>query len=283
MSASSTCTGPTVADALLPRPHTVAWRWRETDDTVTMVLRPADGAPVQCAPGQFTMLYAFGVGEVPISFSGDPAAGMPLVHTVRAVGSVTEALCRVRRGATVGVRGPYGTGWSLGAPGDDVLVVAGGLGLAPLRPAVLQALADDARRRRLRVLVGGRSPDQLLFRREVTGWQARGADVRVTVDHAAPGWEGPVGVVTELLDDAVTRPERTAALVCGPEVMMRLVADRLQRLGVPGERIQVSLERNMRCGVAHCGHCQLGGVLLCRDGPVVRWDRIGLSLAVREL
>ncbi len=186
-------------------------------------------------------------------------------------------------GATVGVRGPYGAGWSLGGPEDDVLVVAGGLGLAPLRPAILQALADDARRGRLRVLLGARSPDQLLFHGELASWRARGADVALTVDHAAPGWAGPVGVVTDLLDDAVTRPERTVALVCGPEIMMRLVADRLRRLGVPGERIQVSLERNMRCGVAQCGHCQLGGVLLCRDGPVVRWDRIGPSLAVREL
>jgi NAD(P)H-flavin reductase len=248
-----------------------------------MVLRPVEGAPIRCAPGQFTMLYAFGVGEVPVSFSGDPADGRPLVHTVRAVGSVTKALCRAPRGATVGVRGPYGAGWSLGEPAGDLLVVAGGLGLAPLRPAVLAALAGGARQGRLRVLVGARSPDQVLFGGDLARWRARGADVRVTVDHAAPGWAGPVGVVTELLDDAVTRPESTTALVCGPEVMMRLVADRLRRLGVPGGRIQVSLERNMRCGVAQCGHCQLGGLLLCRDGPVVSWDGIERALQVREL
>jgi NAD(P)H-flavin reductase len=261
----------------------VARRRRETDDTVTLYLHPVEGPPVRCAPGQFTMLYAFGVGEVPISFAGDPADGRPLTHTVRAVGSVTEALCRVRRGAVVGVRGPYGTGWSLGDPADDLLVVAGGLGLAPLRPVILQALADPVRRERLRVLVGARSPDQLLYRRQLTRSAARGADVRTTVDHAAPGWVGPVGVVTDLLEGAVDRPERTTALVCGPEVMMRLVAGRLRQLAVPAERIQVSLERNMRCGVAQCGHCQLGGLLLCRDGPVVRWDSIGQSLEVREL
>jgi NAD(P)H-flavin reductase len=261
----------------------VARRRRETDDTVTLYLHPVEGPPVRCAPGQFTMLYAFGVGEVPISFSGDAGEGRPLMHTIRAVGSVTEALCRARRGAVVGVRGPYGTGWSLGDPADDLLVVAGGLGLAPLRPVILQALAERPRPERLRLLVGARSPDQLLFRDDLARWQERGADVRVTVDHAVPDWAGPVGVVTELLGGAVDRPERTTALVCGPEVMMRLVAGRLRQLGVPGERIQVSLERNMRCGVAQCGHCQLGGVLLCRDGPVARWDRIGPSLEVREL
>jgi anaerobic sulfite reductase subunit B len=272
-----------VAEALLPRPHTVARRRHETDDTVSLYLHPVGGPPVRCAPGQFTVLYAFGVGEVPISFSGNPAQGRPLMHTIRAVGSVTDALCRTTRGAVIGVRGPYGTGWSLGDPADVLLVVAGGLGLAPLRPLILQALADAERRQRLRLLLGARSPDQLLFRDDLARWQARGADVRVTVDHAAPGWAGPVGVVTELLAGAVDTPDRTTALVCGPEVMMRLVATRLRQLGVPGERIQVSLERNMRCGVAQCGHCQLGGVLLCRDGPVVPWDRIGPSLEVREL
>jgi NAD(P)H-flavin reductase len=229
------------------------------------------------------MLYAFGVGEVPISFAGDPGDGRPLAHTVRAVGTVTDALCRAPRGTAVGVRGPYGAGWSLGDPADDLLVVAGGLGLAPLRPVILLAVADPVRRGYLRLLLGARSPDQLLYRRELGRWRVRGADVRVTVDHAAPGWVGPVGVVTDLLEGAVDRPERTTALVCGPEVMMRLVAGRLRQLGVPGERIQVSLERNMRCGVAQCGHCQLGGVLLCRDGPVVGWDRIERSLEVREL
>lgn len=272
-----------MAEALLPRPHTVAGRRHETDDTVTLVLSPVGGTPVSCEPGQFTMLYAYGVGEVPISFSGDPAAGRPLTHTVRAVGPVTEALCRSGRGAVVGVRGPYGVGWSLGDPADDLLVVAGGLGLAPLRPVILRALAGPPRRGGLRVLLGARSPDQQLFRGELARWRARGADVRSTVDYATPGWVGPVGVVTDLLGPAVDRPERTTALVCGPEVMMRFVAGRLRQLGVPAERIQVSLERNMRCGVAQCGHCQLGGVLLCRDGPVLRWDRIGPSLGVREL
>lgn len=272
-----------MAEDLLPRPHRVARRRRENADTVTLTLHPAAGPPVRCAPGQFTMLYAFGVGEVPISFSGDPAGGGPLTHTIRAVGPVTRALCRAAGGAVVGVRGPYGTGWSPGDPGDDLVVVAGGLGLAPLRPVILQALADRTRGSSLRVLIGARSPDALLFRSDVDHWRKRGADVRVTVDHAAPGWADDVGVVTELLADAVERPERTTALVCGPEIMMRLVAGRLTDLGVPGARIQVSLERNMRCGVAQCGHCQLGGELLCRDGPVVTWDRIGAALDVREL
>ena len=279
----ATATLAEAPSAALPAPFAVKRRRRETRDTWTLELEGPSGGRLDFAPGQFTMLYAFGVGEVPISFSGDPTPGRPLMHTIRAVGSVTEALCQSRRGGVVGVRGPYGTGWSLGDPADDLLVVAGGLGLAPLRPVILQALGDPVRRPRLRLLAGARSPDQLLFRDDLARWRARGADVRVTVDHAVPGWAGPVGVITDLLGGAVDRPERTTALVCGPEVMMRLVAGRLRQLGVPGPRIQVSLERNMRCGVAQCGHCQLDGVLLCRDGPVVTWDRIGPSLEVREL
>ncbi|MGW7520962.1 FAD/NAD(P)-binding protein [Streptomyces sp. NPDC054796] len=263
-----------------PVPHRVTWRRRESPDTVTFALEPVNTGLEPFAPGQFAMLYAFGVGEIPVSVSGLPGRG--LVHTVRAVGAVSGALCRVRRGDVVGVRGPFGTGWELGtAVGQDLLVVAGGIGLAPLRPLVEAALADPDAYGRLNVLVGARDPDGLLYPRQLRAWA--GARVQVTVDRPAAGWTGHVGVVTGLLGTAVFEPSRTTAFVCGPEVMIRATARELREAGLPAPRVRVSLERNMRCATGHCGHCQLGPVLLCRDGPVIGWDRAEPLLTTREL
>ena len=282
-----------LAGRSVPLPYLVRGRRDETHDTVTLELRPA-GEPVPAhRPGQFTMLYAFGVGEAPISISG-PAAGGVLFQTIRAVGAVTAALCAARPGQMIGVRGPFGTDWGIGGDGaadgeladpagQDLLVVAGGIGLAPLRPALLTALAAPGRYGRLTVLVGSRSPEEICFAGEFDRWRAAGADVRVTVDRAAAGWRGHVGVVTQLIGKVEIDPVRTVALVCGPEVMMRLTARALAGLGIPEQAIRVSLERNMRCGIAECGHCQLGPVLLCRDGPVTTYERARQLLAVKEL
>jgi len=263
-----------------PAGYLVAGREEENSDTVTLTLRPA-GDPIEPPrPGQFTMLYAFGVGEVPVSVSG--AGGQALVQTIRAVGAVTRALCAAAPGDMIGVRGPFGTEWQVsGADGRDVLVVAGGIGLAPLRPVLLAALAEG--RSRVVLLVGARSPADLIFTRELETWRRRGADVRVTVDHGQPGWDGRVGLVTTLIKDAIAAPARTAAFLCGPEIMMRLSAQALMDAGVPAADVRVSLERNMRCGVALCGHCQLGPLLLCRDGPCVSYAEAAPLLAIREL
>jgi NAD(P)H-flavin reductase len=268
---------------VLPARYQVAARLAETHDTVTLDLRPV-GAPIPpCLPGQFTMLYAPGIGEVAISVSGTGPDG-GLVQTVRAVGAVTRALCGRGPGQFVGVRGPYGTHWDVaGAAGGDLLMVAGGIGLAPLRGAVLTALGRRDQYRRIVVLIGARSPEELVFARELKEWRCRGAEVEMTVDRAAAGWAGHVGVVTQLLSRADVDPARTTALVCGPEIMMRLTARDLLALGLPAARVRVSLERNMRCGVAECGHCQLGPLLLCRDGPVVSYAVAAPLLSVREL
>jgi NAD(P)H-flavin reductase len=169
------------------------------------------------------------------------------------------------------------------AAGGDLLIVAGGIGLAPLRGALLAALEHRERYRRVVVLAGARSPEELVFGRELDGWRGGGAEVEVTVDQAAAGWGGHVGVVTQLIGQASVDPAQTTALVCGPEVMMRLTARALRALGVPAAGIRVSLERNMRCGVAECGHCQLGPLLLCRDGPVISYEAARPLLAIREL
>jgi len=266
-----------------PVPYVVTSRHAETSDTVTLMLRPA-GHPIELPrPGQFTMLYSFGVGEVPVSVSGFHG-GEVLVQTIRAVGAVTRALCAAAPGDTIGVRGPFGTDWGLSiADGRDVLIVAGGIGLAPLRPVVLAALDQRARYDRVVLLVGARSPEDMIFTRELETWRRRGADVQVTVDHDRAGWDGHVGLVTSLIEHAIADPADTAAFVCGPEIMMRLSADMLVRCGVPAADIRVSLERNMRCGAALCGHCQLGPLLLCRDGPVVSYAEAAPLVVIKEL
>jgi anaerobic sulfite reductase subunit B len=266
-----------------PARYVVAARRAETYDTVTLLLRPAENPISRPRPGQFTMLYAYGVGEVPISVSGF-GRGQELVQTIRAVGAVTRALCAAVPGDMIGVRGPFGTQWQLSAAeGRDLLVVAGGIGLAPLRPVLLAALARRARYDRVVLLVGARSPDDLLFTRELDTWRRRDADVQVTVDRGDAGWKGNVGLVTGLIDGAVDDPAWTAAFVCGPEIMMRLCAHALVNRGVAAEDISVSLERNMRCGTALCGHCQLGPLLLCRDGPVVSYAAAAPLVAKKEL
>lgn len=266
-----------------PARYVVAGHRAETQDTMTLMLRPA-GDPIEPPrPGQFAMLYAFGVGEVPVSISGFHR-GEVLVQTIRAVGAVTRALCAAVPGDVVGVRGPFGTDWGTSvADGRDMLIVAGGIGLAPLRPVVLAALDQRARYDGVVLLVGARSPQDLIFTRELETWRRRGADVRITVDHGHTGWDGHVGLVTGLIENAIEDPANTAAFVCGPEIMMRLSADTLVHCGVPAAGIRVSLERNMRCGAALCGHCQLGPLLLCRDGPVVNYAEAAPLVTIKEL
>lgn len=273
-------------DPMLPRPVTLRRRQRETHDTFTLTLDVPDsehGMPF--VPGQFTMLYLFGAGEVPISISGDPASPGQLVHTIRAVGSVTRPLQALRRGATLGVRGPFGRGWPVAdARGSDVLIVAGGLGLAPLRPLIYHLLRRRDDYGHIGIVYGARSPDDILFRRELERWRGRfDLDVEVIVDHASDTWHGDVGVVTRLLDRTRCVPANTQAVICGPEIMMRFSIRALNDLGIGDERIHVSMERNMQCAIGLCGHCQYGPTFVCRDGPVFRFDRIRHLFGIREL
>lgn len=269
-------------DAMVPAVARVLRRRRETPDVCTLELETPAEYP-GFAPGQFSMLYAPGVGEVPISMSGDPERG-GVVHTIRAVGPVSRALADLGRGATLGVRGPFGNGWPLHeAAGRDVLIMAGGLGLAPLRPLLYRIFARPDAYRRITLLYGTRGPEDILFGRELARWEERtGADIRVTVDHATTQWHGPVGVVTALLAPGQFDPDNSVAYLCGPEVMMRFSIAALTELGLPGERIYVSMERNMKCAVGFCGHCQFGPHFICRDGPVFRYDHVSGLFGLRE-
>lgn len=276
-------TEPARPGPMVPVPHRVREHRQDTADTATLALEPI-AEPIAIAPGQFMMLSVFGVGEVPISTSGGPGeAG--LHHTIRAVGAVSAALCASRPGDIVGVRGPFGTTWPIEtATGGDLLIVAGGIGLAPLRPAVLHALANRAAFGDVALLVGARTPEELLYRDELERWGARSdLDVAVTVDVAVGEWAGCVGLVTRLIPGADVDPRTTIALLCGPEAMMRFTALALLEAGVAPDRIFVSAEHNMQCATGHCGHCQLGPLLICRDGPVFPWPRLAPLMEVREL
>jgi len=269
---------------MVPAPFELAAKRQDTADTWTLELISCSGAPLAFAPGQFTMIAAGGSGEVPISISGDPDAPERLVHTVRAVGLATEAICAAKPGTRLSVRGPFGRPWPVEqVDGADVVIAAGGIGLAPLRPAILSLLARRERYGRLVLLYGGRAPDQLLYTEELDVWAQRGMDVLVTVDSAGPEWLGHVGVVTRLVGRAALGSANAVAMSCGPEVMMRFTVAALRGVGIGAERLYASMERNMQCGIGHCGHCQLGPTLVCRDGPVYRWDKLEPWLAIREL
>lgn len=274
-----------IADPFLPQAYRVTRRTREAADTATLDLVPVAGDLPAFRPGQFNMLYAFGIGEIAVSMSGDAEDRSRVVHTVRAVGAVSSAIAALEESAVIGVRGPFGTSWPLDeARGRDVVVVAGGLGLAPLRPVIHHLLAHRDRYRRVIILVGMRNPGEILYRRQVGEWrESLDVEVEVTVDRADASWHGNVGVVPALIGRMPFDPAGAIAMVCGPEIMMRFTARALHDAGVALDRIHLSMERNMKCAIGLCGHCQFGADFICKDGPVMRMDRIARALAVREI
>jgi NAD(P)H-flavin reductase len=275
---------PAPAGPMVPAPFEVVAKRQDTVDVWTLELRSCAEEPLRFAPGQFTMLAAAGAGEVPISISGDPGAPERLVHTVRAVGLATEAICAAAPGQVLSVRGPFGRSWPVAqAAGSDVLIAAGGIGLPPLRPAILHMLARREQYGRLVLLYSGRSPQELLYTDELAAWSEQGLEVLVTVDSAGPDWSGHVGVVTRLVRRVKLEPAAAIAMTCGPEVMMRFLVAALSDHGVGPDRVYASVERNMQCGIGQCGHCQFGPTLVCRDGPVYRWSDIARWVGIREL
>ncbi|MGK7345633.1 MAG: FAD/NAD(P)-binding protein [Candidatus Nitrospinota bacterium M3_3B_026] len=274
------------ADAAIPVPWMVTARREQTRDVFTLELAPPAGMDgLRFAPGQFNMLYQFGAGEAPISISGDPARTGALEHTIRAVGGVTRLMASLREGDAIGVRGPYGRGWPMPeAEGKDVVIAAGGIGLAPLRPAVLGILAEREKFGRVVLFYGARSDEDIVFEDDLREWRSRfDMEIEVTVDRGSGGWRGPVGVVTQLIPRAAFDPAKTLAMICGPEVMAKFTVSEFLRLGVEPGRIYVSMERSMKCGVGLCGHCQMGPLFVCKDGPVFTYDSIRRLMALREI
>ncbi len=277
---------PGAADPMLVRPFIIRRIIKETADTFSLELTPQNGQrQFAFQPGQFNMLNVFGVGEVPISISGDAAQTARLIHTTRAVGSVTKAMSALRVGDIIGVRGPYGASWPVAEAEDsDVIIVAGGIGLAPLRPVIYHLLEHRHKFGRVVLLYGARTPEEMLFTKELEKWRSRfDTDIHLTVDRATGDWKGNVGVVTQLIGHSPFDRSHCLAMVCGPEIMMRFTAFELSKRGVPDDRLYVSMERNMKCGIGLCGHCQIGPTFVCKDGPVYRYDRIGNIFARREM
>ncbi len=266
----------------LPKTYTVGPVEKLTEDTVSFTLLPDDGSEVVFEPGHFNMIYAFGIGEIPISISGGSRDHFH--HTVRDVGSTSTALTHLKPGMKVGIRGPYGNTWPLKVcEGGDVIVVGGGIGLAPLRP-VVQYLEDHGDKFNKRILlIGARSPQQLIFNEDIERWKEAGIEVHISVDTATPEWKGTVGGVTKLFSKIDFDATKAKAIICGPEIMMRFCAGELEAMGMSRKDIYVSMERNMKCAIGLCGHCQFGPDFICKDGPVFTYEQVGQLMTIKEI
>jgi NAD(P)H-flavin reductase len=273
-------------DKSLPFETTIKWIKKETRDTATYALR------INCKeiqrdykfrPGQFNMIYIPGIGESPISISSCPSDA-DLIHTIRIAGDVTTAISKLKPGDIIGIRGPFGKGWPMEEIEDnDLMIIAGGLGIAPLR-SVIRHIVKGRRKGKYYILYGAKTPKDIIFRDEFPRYRDA-FDVFLSVDKADPEeyWRGYIGIVTALLDRVSFNPLNTMAFVCGPEVMMQSIIKELIIRGVPGEKIFISMERNMNCGMAVCGHCMFGPKFVCKDGPVFRFTDIEGFLGVKEI
>jgi NAD(P)H-flavin reductase len=251
---------------------------QEIRDTATYELAFVDrkiGVNFCFLPGQFNMLYLPGFGESAISISSDPRQVDSLSHTVRVAGNVTRALSRQRVGGQILLRGPFGSAWPMAeCVGVDVVIACGGIGLAPLRPAIYHIIQHRNDYGEVYLLYGARTPDNLLYRGEFDEWRAAGIDVKSTVDSGDTSWQGHIGVVPMLFDELKFDADHARVLTCGPEIMMRFVAFESLSRGVSARNIYISLERNMQCALGFCGHCQLGPAFVCKDGPIFSYERM---------
>jgi NAD(P)H-flavin reductase len=270
---------------MIPNWYRIRHRIRETPDTFSLELEALEpDNATGFAPGQFNMVYMPATGEVPISISGDPRDPRVLVHTIRAYGAVTSRMQTLKKGDILGLRGPFGTFWPLtDLKGHDIVLCAGGIGMAPLRPVLYAILAQRETFGKVTLLYGERTPGDLIYRREIERWRGRfDLEIRVTVDSARQGWRGNVGVVTTLMSQLRIDPMGTYALLCGPQIMMRYAIEALTGRGLDEGRIFISMERNMQCGIGLCGHCQAGPLFICRDGPVFRYTGVKHLFQRRE-
>lgn len=272
------------ASPWLPRTYAVDEIIEEIPNVRTLRLVPETGTAPPFAPGQFNMVYMPGFGEAAISISSGVHELSALAHTVRAAGDVTGALLRLKPGDQLGLRGPFGRSWPLAQIiGNDVLLVAGGIGLAPLRPAIKYLLVNRDNFGRLKLIYGSKTPADLLFQSEFADWTAAGLEIEATVDRGTSAWKGHIGVVTDFMRPFAGRPGQTSVLTCGPEIMMRFVAREAILLGIDPDDIYVSLERNMKCAMGMCGVCQFGPEFICKDGPVFSFGRVAALMKLEDL
>lgn len=227
-------------------------------------------------PGQFNMVYLYGVGEVAISIVSDPDEKHVISHTIRAIGRVTKALQKLKPGDRVGIRGPYGRGWPLHkVHGKDIVIVTGGLGCAPTVSIINYILARRSHFGNLKILQGVKHSDDFIFRKQYEIWQqAPYTEIHIAADQAGPKWPWSIGYVTDMIDILDLKPENTIAMMCGPEMMMHTAIHALNQKGISENDIYLSMERNMECGIGQCGHCQYGGLFVCKDGPIFAYPEI---------
>lgn len=266
-----------------PKIYRVLENIPETHDIFTLVLANEEGTPFEFRPGQFNMVYLHGVGEIPLSVASYPDKKNRLLHTIRAIGPVTEGFKALKPGDEIGIRGPFGTSWPMTKTGCDVLVIGGGVAFPPLRTAICQILENKRLYNRLTLLYGARTPSDILYSKDISRWREQGFDVQVTVDKTDEAWKGHVGVVTTLIKGRVYQPKNTLIFICGPEIMMHYTIKELMAIDVDEQHVYLSMERNMQCGVGFCGHCQFGPYFICKDGPIFSYAQIKPWLAIKEL
>ncbi len=264
-------------EPMMPIPAVIRDIKSEAYGISTFMISPKDPAQALApfGPGQFNMIHLPGFGEVAISISSDPSTPEVMGHTIRYAGTVTRALGRLKVGDTVGIRGPYGRGWPLAENiGKDLLIVTGGIGMAPLRPVLLHVIHHRKEYGRVIVLYGGRTPQDLLYQDEFDGWRDQGIELHVSVDRADETWKGQVGVIPMIFYKIRLEHRNTVVYTCGPEIMMRFVIFEALARRIPKDAIYVSMERNMKCAIGICGHCQLGPKFVCKDGPVLTYEAV---------
>jgi NAD(P)H-flavin reductase len=266
-------------DAFVPQIARMEAVRDETPDTKTFTLRfrePGDSHAFRFLPGQFIELSVFGYGEAPFCIASSPTRPDTFETTIRRTGALTDAMHRLGPGAEVGVRGPFGNGFDVeGARGKDLLFVAGGIGLPPLRSLIWNVLDERDRFGGVTILYGARTPLDLVYKDELKQWaETASVEFHMTVDNALPGWTGNVGMVPVLFTKATLRPDSTLAYVCGPPIMIKFVVQDLFMRGFHDEFVISTLERMMQCGIGKCNHCAIGHRYVCRDGPVFNFKQI---------
>ena len=275
------------ADPMLPFTMKVKKHFWETEDTFTIILEPDEEKELgfHFKPGQFNMLYKFGLGESAISISSDSSKTNTIAHTIHKVGYVTSALSQLKKGDIIGVRGPFGSCWPVEeAKGKDVILAAGGIGLAPLRPALYYIFKHRKSYGRVVLLYGSRTGLDMLYRVELEEWEKKhNIEILITVDRGDSSWRGNIGVVTNLFFTIKRDARSTLAMVCGPEIMMKFTIDELKKSGLSDSSIYLSMERNMKCAVGFCGHCQYGPNFICKDGPVFNFSKVKKIFDIWEL
>ncbi len=268
-----------VYDPYLPKEVEIIQRTQESSSIFTLHFRFTDEEhhkQFQFYPGQFNMLYLYGVGEVAISIVSDPRKKTFLSHTIRAVGRVTKAMQKLQVGDRLGIRGPFGVGWPLQKTiGKDIIVLTGGLGCAPSVSIINYILGRRRHYGKLSILQGVKHSDDFIFRKQYAKWQKSDhTEVYIAADQAGPKWPWGVGYVTDLIDHIMIQPDNSVVMMCGPEMMMNTAVKVFTQKGILENDIYLSMERNMECGIGHCGHCQYGGLFVCKDGPVFAYSQI---------